>query len=369
MLAALTEAAPPAVPVSFRQASATPETWAERGVVLPLTTPALAFARLRRHGTDPAELVLRGPDGTRGWYAIPLGSVHDYASPSLFDRAVLAGVAAAGTPTPQAVAEARRAAVLKGLAGREAAAAEADRERRDQAEIAAALAALVASLVERKEEVVERRPVAADSLVAFVQENRALLDSVARSAALATASFVSALHALAVAVAFARRLEGVIARLRGFAADLSAVAPVSEAEEAALRFVSSAVSATVEAAQQPLGLFSDASLAPMRTIRAAAASDLAWRRPLDLAARILDGWSLLVSVWEAAGGGASDRLLALWLIGRSLPPLPRELDAALARPVASATVRDRWPDTPARLRGRSVALRQALLERLLVCGA
>lgn len=369
MLAALPEAAPPAVPASFRQASATPETWAERGVVLPLTTPALAFARLRRHGTLPPELVLRGPDGTRGWYALPLASVRDYACPSLFDRAVLAGVAAAGTPSPLAVAQARRAAVLKGLAGREAAAAESERERREQADIAAALAALVAKLVDREEEAIERPPVAADSLVAFVQENRALLERVARAGGLDTAAFVSALHALALAVASARVLEGTLSRLRAFAEGLSAVDPVSEGEEVVRRFVASAVAATIEAAAEPLGRFSGASLSPMRTIRAAAASDLAWRAPLDLAARVLDGWPLLLALWEAAGESAPDRLLALWLIGRSLPPLPRELDAALGRPLAAATVRDRWPDTPLRLRAASVALRQALLERLLVSAA
>jgi len=369
MFAALTEATASALPPHFRQASATPETWAERGVVLPLTTPALAFARLRRHGTEPPDLVLRGPDGTRGWYAIPLATVADYATPSLFDRALLAALSAAGTPSPQGVAAARRAASLAGLAGRAVAAAEAERQRREQADIAAALAALVARLAERDEDALERRPVAAESLVAFAQENRAWLDRAARSAGLDTAAFVSALHALAVAVASARRLEATLARANAFVASISAVTPVSEEEEAVFGFLARAVSITVEAAAGQLQAFTGTALSPMRTIRAAADAGAAWRAPLDLAERVLDGWAALLSVWEEAGESQLDRLAALWLIGRSLPPLPRELDAALGRSVASATVRDRWPETPARLRGRSIALRQAQLERLLVRAA
>ncbi|MCS6921460.1 MAG: hypothetical protein NZM07_06020 [Elioraea sp.] len=365
MLAALTEAAPPAVPVSFRQASATPETWAERGVVLPLTTPALAFARLRRHGTHPPDLVLRGPDGTRGWYAIPLAAVADFAAPTLFDRAVLAALSAAGTPSPEAVAAACRTAALQGLAGRRVAASEAERQRREQAELAAALVALVARLGDRDEEAVARCPLRADSLVAFVQDNRALLDQVARAAALDTQAFVSALHALASAIALARRLEATLQRLRAFTAALSDLDPLCEGEEVALRFVSGAASATAEAASALHAGFMDAVLSPMRTIRAAASAAVAWRTPLDLAAWALDGWSFLLSVWEAASDSAAERLAALWLIGRSLPPLPRELAHALPKVDVSATARDRWPDTPARLRGRSTALRQALLERLL----
>ena len=365
MLAALTEAASPTLPASVQQAPATPETWAERGVVLPLTTPALAFARLRRHGTSPPDLVLRGPDGTRGWYAIPLAAVAGFAVPTLFDRAVLAAVSACGTPSPQSVAAARRAAALQGLAGRWVAAQEAERQSREQGEIQAALAALVARLSGRDEEAVARRPIAGDALVAFVQDNRALLEQVARVAALDTAAFVSALHALGSAVALARGLEATIQRLRTFAATVSALDALCEGEQAALAFVSGAASATAEAASALHAAFLDASLAPMRSIRAAASAEFAWRAPLDLAARALDGWPLLLSVWDAAGTSPSDRLAALWLIGRGVPPLPRELEQVLPGVAISATARDRWPDTPARLRSRGTALRQALLERLL----
>lgn len=333
--------------------------------MLPLTTPSLAFARLRRHGTLPPELLLRGPDGTRGWYAIPLASVAGFAAPTLFDRSVLAALSAAGTPSPQEVAAARRAAALQGLAGRRVAAREADRQRREQAELAAALAALVARLSDRDEEALVRCPLRADALVAFVQENRALLDQFGRAVALDTQAFVSALHALASAMALARRLEAILQRLRAFAAALSDLAPLCEGEEVALRFVSHAASATAEAASALHAAFMDAALSPMRTISAAASAAVAWRAPLDLAAWALDGWPFLLSVWEAAGESAAERLAALWLIGRSLPPLPRELEEALPRAAVSATVRDRWPDTPARLRGRGTVLRQALLERLL----
>ena len=334
-------------------------------MVLPLTTPALAFARLRRHSTSPPDLVLRGPDGTRGWYAIPLAAVAGFAAPSLFDRAVLAAVSAAGTPSPQSVAAARRAASVQGLAGRWVAAREVERRRGEQAEVATALVALVARLSGRDEAALARGPMAGDALVAFVQDNRALLEQVARVAALDTAAFVSALHALASAVALARRLETTIQRLRTFAAAVSDLDPLCDGERTALAFVQGAATATAEAASALQRGFQEATLVPMRSIRAAASAEVAWRASLDLASWVLDGWPLLLSIWDAAGTSPPDRLAALWLIGRSLPPLPRELEQAVPGVAISATVHDRWPDTPARLRGRGTALRQALLERLL----
>ncbi|WP_144299356.1 hypothetical protein, partial [Elioraea rosea] len=83
------DVAPSAAP----DAALSPGSFRERGVVLPATTPAFAFARVRE-GQGGREIVMRNAAGTRGAMVLPLARAADYARPTLHDRALLADIAA-----------------------------------------------------------------------------------------------------------------------------------------------------------------------------------------------------------------------------------------------------------------------------------
>ncbi len=139
---------------------AAPSTFAERGVSVPFTTPALGGARARpRHrgggdarGSDAGggeagrgdgggaasrggssarrgsrlELLVPNPSGKEGVYVVDWSQIGSLCAPTLFDRELIAAVAALPSITPATIRGAVRAAAWGGLAG-EAASGAAER--------------------------------------------------------------------------------------------------------------------------------------------------------------------------------------------------------------------------------------------------
>jgi hypothetical protein len=310
----------PRAPVNGRPAGSLspfrPGRFSDRGVVLPATTPAFAFARVR-DGAQGPELVLRNATGTRGALLIPLSAAADYARPTLHDRALFADILRLPRIGPAQVAAIARAAARAGLAGR------------------AALAAACA---------------AAEAEAREAQEALAALGGSDRQDALRLAPLAAA----------ARRLALLPPQLRALAVTAEACAARASGERGELAgFIAASARATAR--------FGDALLAPLlaalddpATAAAAAASDPSWPSPaLSRAAWVLDGWPLLLRRWEAA---EEQRQLAgsrtLQAIASALPPLPAELAATAEEEEA---VRATWRPEAQAVQG---AHDQALLERL-----
>lgn len=98
-----------------------PATFLERGVALPLTTPALLGARIRPAERRGLELVLPNPAGAEGVYILPWTALHDFCTPSLHDRMLWERVSTLLLLSPAAVREAARRVAAEGFAGRAAA--------------------------------------------------------------------------------------------------------------------------------------------------------------------------------------------------------------------------------------------------------
>lgn len=100
-----------------------PSTFAERGVVVPFTTPQLAGARVRSAERDTLELIVGNPSGGRGVYIFPWTGAFALCSPTVHDRQVMKGMQDLPGVTPAAIRKLSLEVAQQGLAGRAAAAA------------------------------------------------------------------------------------------------------------------------------------------------------------------------------------------------------------------------------------------------------
>ncbi len=108
---------PPMIPRSRWQ----PATFAERGVTVPFTTPAVAMARLRPTDAGGVELVVANPSGADGCYVFPLRAVSDFTTLSMHDRLLLELLLELPAITPSDIRRAARRVAATGAAGRPAA--------------------------------------------------------------------------------------------------------------------------------------------------------------------------------------------------------------------------------------------------------
>ncbi len=97
-----------------------PVTFAERGVLVPFTTPLLAGSRARPGERLGPELMVPNPAGGRGVYVVPWSSVSELCRPTVHDRRLNQKVEALITVTPGSIRQAAGEVALEGLAGREA---------------------------------------------------------------------------------------------------------------------------------------------------------------------------------------------------------------------------------------------------------
>ena len=315
---------PRGMPQARHDSPFAPARFADRGVVLPATTPAFAFARVR-DGGQGRELVLRNVTGSRGAILMPLAAAADHARPTLHDRALFADVLRLPRIGPAQVAAIARAAARSGLCGRSA--------------LAAASAAAAAE----------------------ARAAREMMASLAGGGAAGRHAGMASPLALRLAplAAAARRLALVppqLSVLAAMAADRAALAPSPRAGDAA--FIAEAARATARFAEAALGPVLAALDDPAAALAAAAIPS--WpAEAVGRAAWILDGWPLLLARWEEAEGqGRAAEARALRAIAAAVPPLPAELATT---PEEEEAVRATWrPEAEAGMND------QALLERLRV---
>lgn len=98
-----------------------PSTFAERGVAIPFTTPAVAMARARRDDRGRLELTIAGLTGSRGVYVIPWTGVPETFKLTVHDRVLHGILADAPELTPETVRQAALRSARSGLAGEETA--------------------------------------------------------------------------------------------------------------------------------------------------------------------------------------------------------------------------------------------------------
>lgn len=126
-----------------------PATFAERGVLVPYTTPLLAGARARSRGRDGAEVLLPKPSGGSGLYVVPWQSVTQLCRTTVHDRQLNKRLGTLTDITPATVRQAARDVAVDGFAGREAQSAGKTATQHDQQAISLSSFLLLLALRER----------------------------------------------------------------------------------------------------------------------------------------------------------------------------------------------------------------------------
>ncbi len=329
--------------VPARDSPLTPLTFLDRGVVLPATSPALAFARVRE-GREGREVVVRNSAGKNGAVVLSLGKVGDYARPSLHDRALLADIAKLPSLGPAQVAAAARAAARSGLAGRSALASAAAAGEAEAHAARLCLATMLAELAISGGAAGRLDAEAAEDPRGFSARHREAISLGASARRLSADGAVLAITNLAPLVALASRLVGLLPRLRAFASranDQAGMLAEGAADDAG--FSGAATAATLGFADRALRPVRDLLDAPLAAIAAHAANPTWPVKDLERATLVLDGWEWLLARWDgSANHGHTAEVRGIRAIATGIPPLPAELgDTAEAR----TAVRAPWRPT------------------------
>lgn len=94
-----------------------PNTFQERGAVVPFTTPVLAFSRLRQHEEHGLELLVPGLAGGRDTYVIPWRSLPSVFVMTVHDRVLREEIDVQPASTPSDIRDATLKVESTGLAG------------------------------------------------------------------------------------------------------------------------------------------------------------------------------------------------------------------------------------------------------------
>ncbi len=326
----------------FRSDSFEPASFRERGATVPFTTPLLLNARIRAASSGRGyEMVVANPSGGRGALIMPWSSMPDICSPTLFDRHLWESFHSAEDISPIGIRHEAQRLAAEGLAGRRAALAAKDAQRRDQAGQRLMRSMLLETLIAASEGPTEAagRSNHADTASFLKRGQRA----VARAAALAqiqVAEFTADLESLAIALSGSvPKIAGEDARLRDMITNLDDLANQvtdwagDQSEGAphilAAHFIVQTARQTLECAEIALAN-TDALIADLGILVPK------WRSVRDKVMErargpewVLDGWKTPIALWAEAE--ANQRRSAIWEIALIAPILPREAKAWLGK--------------------------------------
>ncbi len=287
-----------------------PETFHERGLAAPFTTPAFATARVR--ASPKFELVLPNPSGGRGAYVLAWADIRKHFTPTVHDVRFCRRLAACERSLPLLLpTDIRRVArevAQDGFAGRPAAAAANAAQRRTSFHEEAAKDRLAAAF-------------AATGLEA-------------RRAAAAILDLACLYGDIGLgAQADAARVPVLIDLVSAVVGDLAkAAANRNETHRAARAMIASSGELTIALARRAMmaarqrGENAPSLLRDWASDRSALALELA--RP----ALLLDGWERVAALWREAGD--NDHVLPE--LAGLVPPLPAELDSWFGLPGCAA---------------------------------
>jgi len=308
-----------------------PTTFAERGVLVPFTTPLLAGARARSGDAGP-EILVPKPSGGAGMYVFPCPGVTQLCRTTVHDRRLLQRLEKMPAITPRSLREVARAVALEGLAGRDAQSAASAAIKFDEQAQDHVNWLLVLSLYERLQPGTVSDISAATPDPAFQDTARRAI--AAHAGQLGIAPQTLRLHIAQIGKAFAQvglsrseqttRIVALLEMIRQMHEVLTSWTKTQPAETGELgNLVADIAGATLTCA---LTTTRDARLATRdvvalmqqwptnRTMLTAQAERPEW---------LLDGWEPICQIWRSAETDA-ERAGALNEIAALVPVLPKE---------------------------------------------
>ena len=295
----------------FTVEDARPTTFLERGVTVPFTTPMLLGSRVRPGPRGNLEVAVPSPAGVRGFYVLPLAGITDICTPTLHDRLMVEVLEETSVVTPNTILLIARAVAQEGLAGRSAAAAAAAAEKAVTGQGLLTNYMLLLHLIAQTENPSERDPPAEEDAPAGVQARaQRAVARLAHSLGMQTDRVVAALEGLAMAYLDVglpgdrtkARYQRQLAQIEALSAEVArwAEAALDSSLMGAASLVSRSAFFTVSCGRVVLADL----LAPVDSLRGLVMRWMtdpeAIRNELGKLAWLLDGWAMILGVWETA---------------------------------------------------------------------
>lgn len=310
-----------------------PSTFAERGVCVPFTTPALTQARVRTDYADRLECLLPGFSGGKGTFIFAWRTVPEIVRITLHDRSLHREIMERKANSPDGIRHASLVVASRGFAGL---AAQDRAQELLEAERQMAVTCNFLIMVE----LLRAAGFAVSSLIKGGLDNtssrqmaRNALEKVAERLKMAPDTLYSRVEVLSgelAPVGFAQapkpgRLRGLLHRLQWFRDDLSRWSRVegSEAEQLA-KFLVEYAGQTLTLATERLTAI-DPKLAKINdlVVSEAQADDL--RKSISRLSWLLDGWEYICQLWEDSREEPDDmQRLAVCEMARIAPSIPVE---------------------------------------------
>ncbi|MFC0408634.1 hypothetical protein [Roseomonas elaeocarpi] len=302
-----------------------PATFAERGACVTFTTPTLLGSRVHMNddavGTGGLELMVPNPSGGEGVYVLPWGALPDIYALTLHDRHAWRRLAQTGSVTPPQVRAVLREVAVAGYAGRAAARAAAAAAEAEQASREVTRRALIYRLLQQSGARFPDQPGAAGGGLAAALERMTSVAAWPEQIYAAIGTLAELLEPLGLPEDRAGgRLPQRLLDLHAMSKAMRAATTNTEDERNCVLFMTDAVRHLISLARP--------ALTAGRTLMEDAADLLAqWLRdpvPVQRKAAqaewLLDGWELVLALWQV-GGLASLRDLV-----RLVPMMPVEAE-------------------------------------------
>ena len=306
-----------------------PQSFEERGVVVPFTTPGLAGGRVRTGNRGRRELVLPNPSGGRGIYVVAWDDRRSICRPTLHDMWLGNQIAALALVSPASIRFLARQAALHGLVGKDAEAAaalasgaEANNIKLSKQYVLREICRYVPSLrVDWPFDCVDTNALRENYDSALLQ----LASVLGVSVDLVTEAIDDLAHAVsATGVAGTSPLlltiKSIIT-LRNETAEWARNNRDNSMVSAAI--VACLAEVTISLAEDALAEIQPLLVDPLRLLLASIRAPTMIRRRVDRAEWLLDGWGHICALWRLAKS-ADARRVRLDEIVYIVPPIPRE---------------------------------------------
>jgi len=308
-----------------------PTTFAERGVLVPFTTPQLAGARIR-FAEGGAEVMLPKLSTGTGLYVFPCRDIGRLCRMTVHDRRLNKRLEKLTSITPSTLRVTARSVALEGLAGREAQAAAAVASRSDERSQALSHFLLLLALWAEVEpgnvaptEFSAPSPALRDAALRAVTAQAGRLGLAGDTLAMSLREAGAAFSGVGIqGKQHSSHLLTLLKMLTGLQAEVAAWSRTRPNEggelggmiaEVAAATLTCAVAATREAR---LATADPAALMQQWHANRTTLKDLAERPDW-----LLDGWEQICQIWQAAGTDA-EKVAALDEIASLVPVLPKE---------------------------------------------
>jgi hypothetical protein len=310
-----------------------PPTFAERGASVPFTTPIIVGSRVRGRN-DVLELVVPNPSGAKGNYILGWKSLPEVFSLTVHDRVLHRAIDEAGASTPEAVRTATLRTAATGLAG-PAAAKQAKALLKEQEDFKLLIQfSLLSETVKQLSQGQLQITLAHVQSETGRQQAKLILARVAHRVNIEGNELYARIEAWSDAigaigtpkVAKAPRLRKMRQRIEEFANSIGGWSEVDKSEHAPLGGLASLVARETSALAAEVFAEADTFIEKVdRTVAKWDQSLEAISAAVERISWMLDGWDLLVAMWEDAVIKAPhEQQATVQELARILPIIPEE---------------------------------------------